>query len=62
MGAVLALSPSSGCENEVDDALGKVDDALTEWLLHLPSSDSESIGDSGEFDEMLFQAQMIVYS
>lgn len=58
MGPVLAHSSPSGAEDEVE----ALDTALTEWFFHLPSSESDAIADSGRLDEMLFQAQMIVYS
>ncbi|KAL1983349.1 hypothetical protein VTN96DRAFT_10408 [Rasamsonia emersonii] len=58
MGAVLAHGPPSGPEDEFE----ALNNALTEWFLHLPSSENDTIADSGRFDEMFFQAQMIVYS
>jgi hypothetical protein len=61
LGAVLALSPSSGLEI-APEALESVDQALTEWLLHFPTREGNYLGDNGHFDEMIFQAQMVVYS
>lgn len=61
LGTVLALNPASGRDMD-PDALEPVDEALTEWVNHFPMREDEILGDNGHFDEMIFQARMIVDS
>ncbi|KFY03007.1 hypothetical protein V490_00349 [Pseudogymnoascus sp. VKM F-3557] len=44
----------------LDDALlGRLDNHLINWRLHLPNSKKEYFDSNGKFDELLFQAHMI---
>ena len=61
LGAVLALDPSSRLENE--PAVETADAGLVAWFRRLPASKHESMWeDDTTFDEMLFQAQMIIHT
>jgi hypothetical protein len=60
LGTVLDLPPSSRLENELD--VETVDAGLVAWFRRLPASKHESMWDDDAFDEMLFQAQMIIHT
>ena len=60
LSTVLDLPPSSRLENELD--VETVDAGLVAWFRRLPASKHESMWDDDAFDEMLFQAQMIIHT
>ncbi|KAL1962606.1 hypothetical protein VTN77DRAFT_9320 [Rasamsonia byssochlamydoides] len=59
LGMVLALGQSSELDSELQAET--VDACLAGWFLHLPASRREPLLSNGRVDEMLFQAQMIIY-
>jgi hypothetical protein len=62
LASVLALGKDVDSDDQ--DRVEAVDASLSAWFLHLPQSKREILDGCAEnaFDEMLFQAHMIVYS
>jgi hypothetical protein len=62
LASVLALGKDIDSDDQ--DRVGAVDATLSSWFLHLPQSKREILDGCGEnaFDEILFQAHMIIYS
>ncbi|KAH8704028.1 hypothetical protein BGW36DRAFT_444578 [Talaromyces proteolyticus] len=61
LGSVLALKSNSSSITTSDDEAAAIDDALFEWQRHFPHR-QEDLSTGTPFDELIFQAQMIVHS
>lgn len=59
LGKFMRTPPIYGPE---DENLGRIEALLTNWRLHLPSSKRDALHKSGQLDEMMFQAHMMLHA
>ena len=57
LGRILRLQQNTFHDNPIID---QTDVYLVNWRLHLPESKKLAVDVTGQLDEMLFQAQMII--
>ncbi|PTB62541.1 N-terminal binuclear Zn cluster-containing/DNA binding domain-containing protein [Trichoderma citrinoviride] len=59
LGRFMRTPPIYGPE---DENLGRIENLLTNWRLHLPEDKKDSLQANGQLDEMMFQAHMMMYA
>ncbi|KAM0454059.1 hypothetical protein ACHAPV_005763 [Trichoderma viride] len=59
LGRFMRTPPIYGPE---DENLGRIETLLTNWRLHLPEDKKDSLTATGQLDEMMFQAHMMMYA